>query len=97
VSESFSETVCGCDERRRTLKSIAAFSEKRAKRSTIERARKKQVDADEIKTREKELNTGYERVSVVATPTISCAYKLMLIADFGGHQLSHCRRASSHS
>jgi hypothetical protein len=80
--------VFGCDERRRTLKGIAAFSEKRAKRSTIERTRKKQVDADEIKKWEKELDTGYEHVSGISTPTTSSAYKLMLIVDFGGHQLS---------
>jgi hypothetical protein len=51
----------------------------------IERARKKQRDADEIKTWEKELTMGYERVSMLATPAIPYAYKLMLIADFGGH------------
>jgi hypothetical protein len=64
VSVSFSEPVCGCDDRRRTLKGIAAFSEKRAQRSMIERARKKQVDADEIKTWDKELHMAYERFSV---------------------------------
>jgi hypothetical protein len=65
VSVSFSETVCGCDECRRTLKGIAAFSEKRAQRSMIERARKKQRDADEIKKWEKELDMVYERFSVI--------------------------------
>jgi arsenate reductase-like glutaredoxin family protein len=70
VSVSFLKTVCRCDESCRTLKSIAAFSEQRAKRSTIERTRKKQRDADEIKRWERELKMGYEHVSVVATPVI---------------------------
>jgi hypothetical protein len=88
VSVSFAETVYKCDEGSRTLKGIAAFSEKRAKRSRIERTRKKRRDADDIKTWEKELDTGYEHVSGMATPDTSRAYKLMLIVDFGGHQLS---------
>jgi hypothetical protein len=70
VSVSFLETVCGCNEWCRTVRGIAAFSEQRAKRSTIERTRKKQRDADEIKRWERELNMGYEHVSVVAAPVI---------------------------
>jgi hypothetical protein len=52
------------------LKSVAAFSEKRAQRSTIERVVKKRRDADEIKRWEKELKMGYERVSVAAIPIV---------------------------
>jgi hypothetical protein len=69
----------------RTLKRIAAFSERRAKRSIIERARKKQRDADEINKWEKELKMTYECVSVMATYAISYAYELMSIEDSGGH------------
>jgi hypothetical protein len=90
VSEPFSGTIFGCDERCRTLESIAAFSEKRAKRSRIERTRKKRRDADEIKTWEKELKMYYERVSMLATPAVSYAYELMLNVDSGGHRYSHC-------
>jgi hypothetical protein len=89
VSVSFSETACGCDEHSRILKGIAAFSEKRVKRSTFERKRKKQRDADEIQTWDKELEMGYERVSMIATPGISYAYELMLIVDSGGHRYSY--------
>jgi hypothetical protein len=74
----------------RTLKRIAAFSEKRAKRSTIKRAHKKHKDADEIKKWEKDLGMVYERVSVMTTHAISFAHKLMLLADCGGHGHSHC-------
>jgi hypothetical protein len=63
VSVFFSETVSRCDDRCRTLKSIAAFFENRAQRSTIKRAHE-QSDADEIKTWEKELHMAYERFSV---------------------------------
>jgi hypothetical protein len=76
--------------RYRTLKRIAAFSEKRAKRSTIERARKKQRDADEIKTWEKELEIAYGRVSVMVMHAVSYAHKLMLLADSGGRGHPHC-------
>jgi hypothetical protein len=48
----------------RVLKSIAAFSEERANRSFLERARKKESDADEIKKWKKELEMAYERFSV---------------------------------
>jgi hypothetical protein len=82
--------------RRSTLKRIVAFSEKRARRSTIKRARKKQKDADEIKTWKKELEMAYERVSVMATPAVSYAHELMLIADSGGHRHSRCQRAGEH-
>jgi hypothetical protein len=64
VSVSFVETVFGCDERCRTLENIAAFSEKRAQRSTIERAHE-QSDTDEINTWEKELDMAIERLSVI--------------------------------
>jgi hypothetical protein len=87
---SFSETLCGFDEYCRTLKSVAAFSEKRAQRSTIERALKKQVDADDTKRWEKELKMGYERVSVMATFVLSYAYVLMLIVDSDGYRHSRC-------
>jgi hypothetical protein len=50
--------------RYRTLDNIVAFSEKRANRSFLERARKKESDADKIKKLEKELEMAYERFSV---------------------------------
>jgi arsenate reductase-like glutaredoxin family protein len=67
-----SDAGFGSDERRRTLKNIAAFSEERAKRSTFERIRKKQSDADEIKKWEKELKMSYERFIVTTTLFMSC-------------------------
>jgi hypothetical protein len=87
-----SDAGFGSDERRRTLKNIAAFSEERAKRSTFERTRKKQSDADEIKRWEKELRMAYERFSVAKTLDMAYAYDLMLISDACsiGHRHSHC-------
>jgi hypothetical protein len=64
VSVSFSETVLRCDDHCRTLKSIAAFFEMRAKKSTIKRAHE-QSDADEIKKWQEELHMAYERCSVI--------------------------------
>jgi hypothetical protein len=49
---------------RRTLESIAAFTKKRAERSTFDRIRKKQNDADDIKKWDKELTRAFERFSV---------------------------------
>jgi hypothetical protein len=66
--------------RRRTLKGITAFSEERAKRSTFDRARKKQSDADEIEKWEKELKMVYERFSVTTKCAMPFAYALMLIS-----------------
>jgi hypothetical protein len=73
--------------RRRTLKNIAAFSEERAKRTTLEQARKKQSDADEIKRWEKELTRSFERFGVAKTLDMSYAYELMSISDLStvGH------------
>jgi hypothetical protein len=49
---------------RRTLKSIAGFTKEMAGRSTFDRMRKKQSDADAIKNWEKELTRAFERFSV---------------------------------
>jgi hypothetical protein len=49
---------------RRILESIAAFTKERVERSTFDRIRKKQSDADEIKKWDKELTRAYERFSV---------------------------------
>jgi hypothetical protein len=76
-----SDAGFGSDERRRTLKNIAAFSEERAKRSTFKQTRKKQSDADEIKRWEKELKMSYERFIVTTTLFMSCVYDLMLNSD----------------
>jgi hypothetical protein len=46
------------------LQTIAAFTKERAERSTCDRIRKKQSDADEIKKWDKELTRAYERFSV---------------------------------
>jgi hypothetical protein len=46
------------------LESIAAFTKERAERSTFDRIRKKQSDADDIKKWEKELTRAFERFSV---------------------------------
>jgi hypothetical protein len=46
------------------LKSIAAFTKERAERSTFDRIRKKQSDADDIKKWDKELTRAFERFSV---------------------------------
>jgi hypothetical protein len=72
--------------RRRTLKGIAAFSEERAKRSTFDRARKKQSDADEIKKWEKELKMAFERFSVTKNMlchlnTRSCSSQVNTLLD----------------
>jgi signal recognition particle GTPase len=48
----------------RTLESIAAFTKERAERSTFDRIRKKQSDADDIKKWDKELTRAFERFSV---------------------------------
>jgi hypothetical protein len=48
----------------RSLESIAAFTKERAERSTFDRIRKKQSDADDIKKWEKELTRAFERFSV---------------------------------
>jgi hypothetical protein len=92
VSLFASDAGFGFDERRRTLKNIAAFTEERAKRSTFKRTRKKQSDADEIKKWEKELRMAYERFSVAKTLYMTYAYDLILTADACsvGHQ--HSRR-----
>jgi hypothetical protein len=47
------------------LGSIAAFTKERVERSTWDRIRKKQSDADDIKKWDKELTRAYERFNVV--------------------------------
>jgi hypothetical protein len=81
----------GSDERRRTLKNIAMFSEERAKRSTLERTRKKQSDADEIKKWEKELRMAYERFSVTKTLCMPYTHDLMLTSDACSVEHRHSR------
>jgi hypothetical protein len=46
------------------LKSIAAFTKEMAERSWVERIRKKQSDADDIKKWEKELTRAFELFTV---------------------------------
>jgi phosphoglycolate phosphatase-like HAD superfamily hydrolase len=58
------------------LKSIAAFTKERAERSTFDRIRKKQSDADDIKKWEKELTRAIERFSVCFVSNL-------------GHNLTH--------
>jgi hypothetical protein len=48
----------------RILESIAAFTKERVERSTWDRVRKKQSDADDIKKWDKELTRAYERFNV---------------------------------
>jgi hypothetical protein len=54
-----------------TLKSIAVFTKERAERSTFDRIRKKQSDADDIKKWEKELTRAFERFSVCFVPMLN--------------------------
>jgi hypothetical protein len=68
--------VCG-----RTLKSIAAFSKERAERSTLERLRKKQNDADDIKKWEKELTRAFERFTVCQMQLFSYMINPKLLED----------------
>jgi hypothetical protein len=46
------------------LESIAAFTKERVERSTWDRVRKKQSDADDIKKWKEELTRAYERFNV---------------------------------
>jgi hypothetical protein len=57
-------TVYTTNHDRRTLESIAAFTQERAGRSRFDQMRKKQSDADDIKKWEKQLTRAYERFSV---------------------------------
>jgi predicted nucleic acid-binding Zn-ribbon protein len=64
VSHTAWRMVSAPNQKRRTLKDIAAFTKERAGRSKWDQMRKKQSDMDEIKKWEKELTRAHERFNV---------------------------------